>query len=411
MANTFIIHLISTIYQLGRDIECPLLQTINGKLLENCINYAGSTCFILCSSSINTLSLREQQQKATIIQTVCQLDGRWSENGSSCIKPCPPLVSPVNGLIINEPCSSMPASICQFKCLDNYNLIGSSTIYCNSTGQWSSDVPECKLKPAIPRQLTLCPDIISSFSNGNYQGNCIQATAGSQCLFSCFSGYQLIGKSKLFCTNIGEWDSLPPICNQISTACPPLPLLANGSFKCNSGTGNIGSSCNFYCNQGYKLIGSPTITCMSDAKWSNSIPICEYAACPPVTTTSGTLIGECNQATYGSNCTIQCDQCSRPSFFPTIKCLDNNSWSGPLPECNRITCPNLPQPTVGILTGSCSPGICNQNCTLNCGENYLPSVYQIRCTIDGWQPNQLPQCMRASCPSLQPIENGLMEGK
>lgn len=355
-------------------------------------------------------SLRELELQNTItLETVCQLDGTWSKQTGDCNVQCPPLTSPANGYIVNGACQSSPGTICQFKCLENYELVGSSGIICNQSGHWSAPAPQCILRPAA-RQFSRCPDISSQqFLNGIYQGDCIQATPGSQCVFSCNPSYNLVGKSTLFCTNLGQWDSPLPTCSR-AVQCPMLSVLQNGFFKCSSGSVAIGSSCSFSCNQGFRLIGADSITCGSDGRWSAPVPSCQPSTCPPLTS-NGMLVGQCNQAVFGANCSVICDECSRPLSRTSAMCLENGEWSNPLAQCERVQCPSLPPQSVGSYSGSCSPGICNEVCTLNCGQNYQAASYQIRCTVNGWEPKSIPQCRRPTCPSLPPIENGQSEGE
>ena len=61
--------------------------------------------------------------------------------------------------------------------------------------------------------------------------------------------------------------------NAVAIQCDALSDPDNGavSFK---GTG-VGDTAKYTCDEGYKRIGSKTLTCQPNGEWSDAPPICE----------------------------------------------------------------------------------------------------------------------------------------
>lgn len=59
----------------------------------------------------------------------------------------------------------------------------------------------------------------------------------------------------------------------VDRSCGYLEELANG--KKLSSNHQYGQSVNFQCNTGYRLVGSPTLTCQSNGLWTADEPTCQ----------------------------------------------------------------------------------------------------------------------------------------
>ena len=59
----------------------------------------------------------------------------------------------------------------------------------------------------------------------------------------------------------------------LAVYCNPLSTPTNGAKS----TGNVmfETEVKFACNEGYTLIGSPSITCLSNGSWSSNPSVCE----------------------------------------------------------------------------------------------------------------------------------------
>ena len=88
-------------------------------------------------------------------------------------------------------------------------------------------------------------------------------------------------------------------------------MIQNGILQCPNGAtiGVFEDTCTFFCNAGYGLQGSDDITCLANQSWSGEIPICELLRCPDVTMVAGNIVtsSSCDM-TYQSQCTVSCDE-------------------------------------------------------------------------------------------------------
>ena len=57
--------------------------------------------------------------------------------------------------------------------------------------------------------------------------------------------------------------------------CADLSDPANGRVNVSGDGTNEGDVATFYCNKGYNMIGSDTVTCQPKGGWSGPPPICE----------------------------------------------------------------------------------------------------------------------------------------
>lgn len=56
--------------------------------------------------------------------------------------------------------------------------------------------------------------------------------------------------------------------------CNELPVPVGGKIVYTDGT-KSGSTAHIQCTDKYRLVGSPTLTCLDDGEWSDSEPHCE----------------------------------------------------------------------------------------------------------------------------------------
>lgn len=146
-----------------------------------------------------------------------------------------------------------------------------------------------------------CPRI--SVAQGTTTDSCAAATVGQVCTITCNSGYALTGGSgTLICQSNGQWSGSIPTCtgklNQLSFWSCKLslgkkiviiskkkiffsvrtcPILAAPVYGGSSGTcspGQVGQTCNFFCNAGYQLVGQSVLVCGNDGRWSGNPPYC-----------------------------------------------------------------------------------------------------------------------------------------
>ncbi|XP_065917781.1 E-selectin-like isoform X2 [Dysidea avara] len=77
----------------------------------------------------------------------CQSNGTWSGSDTTCHRvPCDELPQPENGLVLCDFGDDGTASyqdVCRYTCADGFELMGSSSRTCLSTGMWNNDDPMC----------------------------------------------------------------------------------------------------------------------------------------------------------------------------------------------------------------------------------------------------------------------------
>ncbi|XP_049911304.1 P-selectin-like isoform X1 [Epinephelus moara] len=56
--------------------------------------------------------------------------------------------------------------------------------------------------------------------------------------------------------------------------CPPLPQPDNGYHSCLGGNLTFNSTCQFKCYSGFRVVGSPAVTCGVTGVWSGPRPVC-----------------------------------------------------------------------------------------------------------------------------------------
>jgi len=155
----------------------------------------------------------------------------------------------------------------------------------------------------------------------------------------------------------------------------------------------IGSTCVFYCNDGYFLIGEEETTCRNSqvvpADWSSPTPVCleilpkaNINQCPDLDTlvppNGKALCSNDNQV--GSFCQIICDEGYEISGFSDITCESNLVWSTGLPkpacleiEPELVSCPDI---NLTELVPSNGYALCSEDstvgsiCEVACEEGY-----------------------------------------
>ncbi|KAL5252397.1 hypothetical protein ACHWQZ_G015236 [Mnemiopsis leidyi] len=266
-------------------------------------------------------------------------------------------------------------STAQVTCNYGYKSVGEKTVTCQSDGEWSGDL-EC--------EKILCPQfpvLYKGYIEGEGHG------VGETATLICEVGFLPRNATHITCTEEGRWSDVEEL-ECVANGCPALQRPHHGMF-----ISVPGPAVRLICNDGYKELGSNTLSC-TQGRWNSSVPICALdVQCPALTPPyAGTLSS--NSTEFGTMVTVECANGHILSHQVPILCNSSGLWNGTLPSCNFPDCPDISDQDGVTLTGT-SVGdtatlVCD-TCTKSKGEKH--SV----CTAGGiWEP-PLGRCQNVIC--------------
>eukprot|EP00118_Oscarella_pearsei_P016356 m.155183 g.155183 ORF g.155183 m.155183 type:complete len:2420 (+) comp38660_c0_seq5:905-8164(+) len=216
----------------------------------------------------------------------------------------------------------------------------------------------------------------------------VASTSNSDCF--CSPGYT--GDPTVECTPV---------------RCPDLVAPANGKIVGNCET-TYSSSCEFECEEGYKLSGASNRTCQANQQWSGTPPSCEIQQCPPLNPIDNTEMSCSDGSNYTSTCTFNCSSGHKKTEgSSTRSCQSNLEWNGDPIQCELVECPSRKLPEFGILT----PSDCNSTtksysdvCQYSCQPGYnltLTNISRVQCKETGmWDFEETFECKDSSPPTF-----------
>ncbi|XP_006809694.1 sushi, von Willebrand factor type A, EGF and pentraxin domain-containing protein 1-like [Neolamprologus brichardi] len=350
----------------------------------------------------------------------CQNKGEWSHNLPSCERvSCGPPHPLENGFF--QGTDFHAGSSVVYECNAGFYLLGDTKVHCTNSGKWGGtppaclDVDECALGSDC--------DVHASCQNteGSYTCTCIHPYTGdgknctepvkcenpgtpdfgrrygsnflmgSEVVFSCDNGYELIGSSQLQCLETGDWDDAVPYCRALSCPAPTVP--ENSIMTGNNFT--YGSKVTFSCKKGFQPQVPYEFQCLSSLRWTGTPPTCHPVTCggpPTVENADYTL----NTNTYLSTVTYTCNEGYRPQGSMEVICEATGEWSRPFPRCVRVLCSEPP-----LLENAVTVG---ENFELGnkvhyvCKEGYTLIGPETReCLSTGQWSESTAQCVPRSC--------------
>nr|XP_002129893.1 P-selectin-like isoform X1 [Ciona intestinalis]XP_026692609.1 P-selectin-like isoform X2 [Ciona intestinalis] len=204
-----------------------------------------------------------------------------------------------------------------------------------------------------------------------------------------------------------------------ATCVPSHTNPRNGRVSCTN-TNEVGSSCSFDCNTGYRLIGSPTSVCQDDQTWDRSAPECRPLVCRPRLMAPSNGFMTCDKGNYiESECSFRCNVGYRLEGSETSVCQNDETWSNAAPECQPILCP---PPHVAPPNGNVkctNNNLLGSRCRFKCNKDYALVGDRLSTCVesnnrpydsDGVWNTPAPKCQRITCiPDMKSPLHGSME--
>ncbi|XP_027468885.1 complement receptor type 2 isoform X3 [Zalophus californianus] len=177
----------------------------------------------------------------------------------------------------------------------------------------------------------------------------------------------------------------------------------------------IGSTITYSCDQGYRLIGDSSATCIiSDniVTWDKDMPLCESIPCePPPAISNGDFYSSSREDFfYGMVVTYKChigpngkklfDLLGEKSIYCTSKDNRVGIWSGPPPQCiPPVKCP-IPEVENGIMESGFGRSFSlNDTVMFRCKPGFtMKGSNVVWCQLNSkWNP-PLPKCFKGCLP-------------
>ncbi|XP_007436674.1 E-selectin [Python bivittatus] len=282
-------------------------------------------------------------------------------------------------------------SSCDIECKEGYKPTGMESITCTYSGKWSAPPPSCKVVECHVLQKPAHGFYSCSNSSENYTWN-------SSCNFFCKEGFFLKGPSMLQCGASGEWDGQEPTCEVVK--CKALPQSEGSIVNCSHNDTELKytSICDFACEKGYILRGSPQIQCSSDGHWTQPIPVCEAVHCselqPPANGSMNCSDPSANFA-WNSTCRFACGEGFKLNGSSELQCGASGHWDDSQPECEAVKCAAVQPPEMGEVKHSSADTDPTYKSVyeFSCVEGYiLKGASRIHCSSDGEWSDPVPTC-------------------
>ncbi|EDO36503.1 predicted protein, partial [Nematostella vectensis] len=359
----------------------PLVSPLNGTKTGSLTTFPNIITF-KCDPGFNLIGSPKR---------TCQSNARWSGQMVSCkARDCGPLTTPRNGSKLGS-LTTFPNKV-HFWCDEGFDLLGSKLRVCQANAIWSGDKVTCQARDCGPLNTPL---------NGTKTGSL--TTFPNTVKFMCDEGFNLIGSRNRTCQSNGKWSGQQVACG--ARDCGPLPTPMNGT-KIGSLT-TFPNKVTFTCVEGFNLIGSSIRHCQSDSTWSGSQPTCKVRDCGPLPVpANGKMLGL--HTTYPSDIHFRCYKGFNLIGSPTRSCQSNAKWSGKEVSCNAVDCGPLAAPMNGSSVGNLTvfPNIIKFICDE--GFDLLGSSVW-RCSSDGKWDGITTTCKAVDCgPLVKPLNGSMM---
>ncbi|KAG8504405.1 C4b-binding protein alpha chain [Galemys pyrenaicus] len=193
-------------------------------------------------------------------QTCCRPRSGPPEQPLEACCPVPELkngvVAPPGRRQYRGSCAYFPGDKLSYSC---FETIFSAT--CQQDGTWLPREPTCDNTCHFP----------PAIAHGRHELQPYTLFREESVIYSCDSGYQLVGEKTLHCRD-SRWSSEAPKCR---AQCPP-PAVGNGHLSVDKRQYLEPETLSVQCDPGYEMVGSPNITCLGDRTWGPAVPQCKW---------------------------------------------------------------------------------------------------------------------------------------
>uniref|UniRef100_A0A3B4XY57 Selectin P n=1 Tax=Seriola lalandi dorsalis TaxID=1841481 RepID=A0A3B4XY57_SERLL len=173
---------------------------------------------------------------------------------------------------------------------------------------------------------------------------------------------------------------------------------------------SYGSICTVQCEEGFDLIGANMTQCSSQGSWSHTLPVCQAKKCNPINPPPhGSL--SCSDPhgsfSFGSHCMTTCDEGFLLNGTANAECTSLGMWN--IPHCLAKRCPTLNSPPHGSFSCYDPHGEFSfgSRCTSTCEEGFvLNGTANTDCTSVGKWSRDVPRCLAKRCPTLNSPPHG-----
>ncbi|XP_069087171.1 E-selectin-like [Pleurodeles waltl] len=324
----------------------------------------------------------------------CASSGNWTAVVPECeaVK-CDALENPSNGIMAcSHPLGDfMYNSTCYIACDEGFFMKGSDKLVCEASGEWNGDHPQCKAVKCDDISVVEHGTVSCTSPHGDFSYN-------STCDFTCAEGYTLSEASHLQCTAQGKWTGEPPKCEVIK--CQDLKMVEHSTMTCIGPHSDFSysSTCDFTCAEGYTLNGSSSLQCTAHSEWTGEVPKCDAVTCVALKRPKHGDMKSTNTVSefaFGSSYSFHCDQGFELIGAPTVRCSSSGLWTAHTPTCQALQCEVLAEPQNGIMNCSHPFGdfqyktVCKYECT---NGKTLKGLNTLECSASRIWTASPPKC-------------------
>ncbi|XP_076320035.1 uncharacterized protein LOC143230409 [Tachypleus tridentatus] len=172
---------------------------------------------------------------------------------------------------------------------------------------------------------------------------------GSVIEYRCTPGHLLVGPNIRTCLSTGVFSEFSPKCKYLE--CGPPATISHGGYKLVNRTRYYLSGVQYFCDEGYVLVGRGFLVCDVDERWNGPPPRCEPIRCSrPAAIMNGLLRMTTNTSIFGTVVEYICEPGYRLVGKARMKCNFSGYWDGKAPVCEKkddqVFLPSAPIPNI-----------------------------------------------------------------